>query len=342
VKGAFIEFTGPGRAELVEAEVVTVGPNDLLIEAESSLVSIGTEREFLRQAPHYPFRPGYSLVGRVIDKGGDVRGFTIGDRVMASAVHGSHVLCDHRLAFKVPDAVSAEAASFATVGAMAVCAVRLAGLRLGDPLMIMGQGLIGLLATQIARLQGAAPLIVTDIDPARLQRAEAYGADSIIDAREEEAIRRLVAGLPGGGPAAVLELCAGAQVIDQAIGLCRRRGRIVAASLGHNVDPANLYGLAWLKGLHLLPIYFNARPWRLQQIEVTSPLDWPIRPYDGGAYDGNETDTSAGDYDLFLRLLELGRVEAASLIEVRLAPSEAAGFFNGMLDKAALGVVIDW
>lgn len=342
MKATFVEFTGPGAAQSVEADVPPVGAGDLLIEAEVSLISIGTERSFLKQAPYYPFRPGYSLVGRVLAMGAEVTDFQIGDLVKASVHHGSLVVCDHRLVFKVPDGVAPEDAAFAPVGAMAICAVRLARIAWGDAAMIMGQGLIGLIATQVARLQGAAPLITTDVKDERLELSRRFGADIVLDARDEAAMDQVVQALPGGGLAAIVELCGGAEVIDRAISLSRRRGRIVAASLGFHVKPTAIYGEAFLKGLQLLPVYFNARPWQLRQIEVTSPLDWPIRPYDGGEYDGNEVDTSSGDFNLFMQFLKYGRVDVKPLLERELSPQDAARFFPELVTKDALGILIRW
>jgi 2-desacetyl-2-hydroxyethyl bacteriochlorophyllide A dehydrogenase len=342
MRAQHLAFTAPGTAAIVSAEIRALAPAEILIEVEASLVSVGTERSFLAQAPHYPFHPGYSAVGTVLELGSAVKGLAVGDRVFANAEHASHVVCDHRFAFKIPHEVTSEAAAFASIGAMALCATRLAQLKWGDSLLVMGQGLIGLVAVQMGRLQGGLPVLATDVQPRRLELARQLGADAVFDARDETALDQAVAGLPGGGVASIIELCAGADVIDRCIALSRRRGRIVAGSLGHHVSPTNLYGEAWLKALHLLPFYVNARPWRLDQVEVTSPLDWPIRPYDGGEYDGHDTDTTSGDYALFLRMLQHGRIDVTPLLEQQLTPAESAAFFNGLQGSNALGVLIRW
>lgn len=92
--------------------------------------------------------------------------------------------------------------------------------------------------------------------------------------------------------------------VDLAMDVTRRRGRVVAGStspLGHNVS---VYGRGWLAGVELVGAYFNSRPWRLDTTETTSPLNWPVRPIDGDHYRERETDTGAGDIELFNPLPE--------------------------------------
>ena len=65
MRSSVIAFTAPGRAELLDRAIEPPEPGRILIEAELSLISAGTERTLLKQAPDYPFFPGYSLVGHV-------------------------------------------------------------------------------------------------------------------------------------------------------------------------------------------------------------------------------------------------------------------------------------
>lgn len=342
MRSSVIAFTAPGRAELLDRAIAPPEPGRILIEAELSLISAGTERTLLKQAPDYPFFPGYSLVGHVAAVGEGVTGFAVGDRVAASASHGSLVACDADLAFPIPDGVSSQDAAFFTVGATALYAVRLAQIAMGDPVLVVGQGLIGLIATQIARCAGAVPVIGVDLDRKRLDLALALGADFVFEAGDEQGLAGAAAALAGGGVAATIELSGAPVMIDRAIGLTRRRGRVVAASLnpaGYKVD---LYGEAWMKGLSLVGAYFNSRPWRLDTVEMAPPTNWPLRSYRGGRFEGNDIGTSAGDSALLLDLLAHGRIKVAPLVSEAVDAKEAPALFDRLPRSEFLGALIRW
>jgi NADPH2:quinone reductase len=338
-----VVFTAPSRAELITRPVDELGPTEIMIEADVSLVSAGTERSAYRQAPSYPFPPGYSLVGRVAKTGPQVTRFAVGDRVAASASHGSLVACEEIMAFGVPDTVSNEHATFLTVGATALYAVQLARISLGEPALILGQGLIGLLATQLARSAGAVPVIGTDLDPARLELARSLGADHALHAEDVDSLRAVLADLPGGGVAAAIDLSGADRALDLAVSATRRRGRVVAAALnftgGGTVD---LYGEAFLKGISLTGAYFNARPWRLDSTDLTPPTDWPPRPVATTEFEALDVPTSASDTAMVLRLLEHGRLQVAPLITDEVDFRDAPALYDRLLTSATLGALIRW
>lgn len=338
-----IIFEGPCRPVMVRTVLPAPAEREVLIEASASLVSAGTERTQLLHAPTYPVLPGYSLVGRVTATGAMVRDLKIGDRVVATVAHASHALVQESFASRIPDGVTDDEAVLFNIGAMAIHSVRLAELTFGDPVLVLGQGLIGLLATQISRQAGAFPVIGVDLSPDRLAKATASGADHVFRADTElDALKAMLRTLPGGGPAATIELTAAAGPIDLAIELTRRQGRVVAASLvpqGYMVD---LYGRVFLEGLKLVGTYFNARPFQLRVTESTSPLDWPVRPVAAGAYDGNAIATSAGDVMLFLRLAELGRLQLALLLDDEVPAAGAVAMFERLPNSSSLGRLIRW
>jgi NADPH2:quinone reductase len=337
-----IVFEAPGKAVLVEQALPSPGPGQVRIEVEVSLISAGTERSLLTKSPVYPITPGYSLVGRITEVGPQVPRFAVGDRVVAHVAHASEAVCDHRFVLPIGEAVKAEDAAFFAVGAMAIYTVRLARLRMGDPMLIIGQGLIGLIATQVARMVGAAPLTVVDTDLARLDLARRFGADRGFLAQDEPALRAWLQTLPGGGPAATVELAGFGGAVDLAMDVTRRRGRVVAGSMSPTGHSVNVYGRGWLAGVELVGAYFNSRPWQLATTETTSPLDWPVRPIEGGDYQESETDTGAGDIALFLRLLGLGRFDLQPIIGESVQARDAVALFNRLPQSTSLGHLIHW
>src|SRR4029453_5331014 len=97
LKSRYVVFTAPETVEVREEAVPDPGPGQVLCRAEKSLISIGTETHCLRgvfdpgtnwsEWVQYPFRPGYSMVGRVMKVGSGVSGFAEGDRLATSATH---------------------------------------------------------------------------------------------------------------------------------------------------------------------------------------------------------------------------------------------------------------
>lgn len=336
-----LSFEERGRAALVQLPDTIVAPGQVLIETEVSLVSIGTERTMLVKAPAYPYYPGYSVVGKVIAVGDGVKDLFLDDRVVANAPHAAKVACDARFCAKVEEGIRSEDASFFNIAAMAIHVVRLAGVGMGDPTLILGQGLIGLVAVQIARLAGGMPIVGVDVVEERLALARKLGADAAFHASDHAGIEAMLASTPGGGAAATIELSAVPAMIDRAIDWTRRRGRIVVGSLAPQGHETNLFGRAWLEGISLVGSYYNARPWRLDAIDVTSPLEWPLRLYDSGRYPRDDVSTGLGDTMLFLRMMQAGRLEVAPLVTVELDPAGAAAMFNEEPGKT-IGALIRW
>lgn len=337
-----IRFDAPGHAVLVDQPLAAPGPGQVRVKAEVSLVSAGTERTLLLKAPAYPLTPGYSMVGRITDLGPGVTGLAVGDRVVAHTAHASEAVCDHRFVLPVPEQVASDDAAFFVIGAMALFTVRLAALQIGDPLLMIGQGLIGLVATQVARMAGAAPITVVDVAPERLELARRFGADRGFLASEGEGLRQWLRSLPGGGPAATVELAGIGPAVDTAIEVTRRRGRVVAGSMLPSGHPVDAFGRAWMAGLQLVGAYFNSRPWHLAATDTTSPLDWPVRPYDSGTYAGSDVDTSQGDIALFLRLLACGRFDLQPIVGEAVEAKDAPALFNRLPHSDTLGHLIRW
>ena len=143
----------PDRAKVdVETFALpSVGDDEVLVATECTLISPGTERAFLLGLPNaqgrYPSRPGYSNIGTVIEVGKAVADCEIGDRVASTQGHTSHFVTSPSRLLKVasPD-VPAEETVFFNLGAIALQGVRKARIELGEATLVLGQGLIGLLA----------------------------------------------------------------------------------------------------------------------------------------------------------------------------------------------------
>src|SRR5574341_402957 len=121
-----------------------------------------------------PMALGYSSAGTVVELGKDMPGFKVGQRVACAgggfAVHAEYNVVPRNLLTSLPENVDFESAAFTTLGAIALHGFRLAEPQIGETVAVIGMGLLGLLAAQIAAAAGCDVLGI-DIDPARLALA---------------------------------------------------------------------------------------------------------------------------------------------------------------------------
>ncbi|MFQ5685032.1 MAG: bi-domain-containing oxidoreductase [Candidatus Scalindua sp.] len=130
---------------------------------------------------------GYSSAGTVIDIGEKVKGFKRGDLVACAgagyAVHAETVIVPKNLVVKINDGVDIESAAFTTLGAIAMQGIRLAEVRLGEVVGVIGLGLLGQLTIQMLKAAGCI-VACLDIQNDRTKIAEQFGIDSAASTAE--------------------------------------------------------------------------------------------------------------------------------------------------------------
>ncbi|MBI2423361.1 MAG: bi-domain-containing oxidoreductase [Candidatus Hydrogenedentes bacterium] len=250
--------------------------------------------------------PGYSTSGVVVEVGEGVPGFRTGDRVACSGVgyacHAEYNLTPHQLVTPVPDGVGFEEAAFVTLGAIALQGVRRAEVTLGETVVVLGLGLLGQLAAQIARAAGCH---VIGCDPIEAKRRLALELGATAACATEE-LAACVAEWTGGYGADAVIICAaskGSEVTNQAMDLCRQKGRVsVVGAVGLQLQREALY----MKELdfHLSCSY---GPGRYNHNYEEKGLDFPI---------GYVRWTEGRNMSAFLRMVAEGRVRVKPLITV--------------------------
>ena len=139
------------------------------------------------RSPQFPMPLGNMTVGEVIEVGNDVSEFQIGDRVFGHLpVRETHTTDASRLEM-APHGMPPEAIVYSDPANVALGAVRESRLRVGDRVAVFGLGAIGQMVLQIARLQGARWLAVSDPNPLCRERAKNHGADVVIDPLADDA-----------------------------------------------------------------------------------------------------------------------------------------------------------
>ncbi|MEM7605566.1 MAG: L-threonine 3-dehydrogenase [Myxococcota bacterium] len=209
------------RAEglwMEEVPVPEIGPNDLLIKVHKTAIC-GTDihiynwDEWAQKTIPVPMTVGHEFSGVVAAVGSHVAGFEVGDRVSGEG----HITCGHCRncragkrhlcrntvgvgvnrpgafaeylalpainAFRLPDNVPDEIAAYLDpLGNAAHTALSFD--LVGEDVLITGAGPIGIMAAAICRHVGARHVVVTDVNPYRLQLAKRMGASAVVDVRE--------------------------------------------------------------------------------------------------------------------------------------------------------------
>ncbi len=137
-----------------------------------------------------PMALGYSSAGTIVALGKDMQGFKVGQRVACAgggyATHAEYNVVPRNLLTPLPKNVDFESASFTTLGAIALHSLRLAEPQLGENVVIIGLGLLGLLTIQLASAAGCSVLGI-DLDPKRIKLASSLGLEAVSRQNAESA-----------------------------------------------------------------------------------------------------------------------------------------------------------
>ena len=188
--------------------------------------------EKVRNRLSSPAPLGYSAAGIVeaMDEGNSR--FRIGDRVACGgaecAFHAEYIAVPDMLVARVPKSVPMWQAAYTTLLSIAMQAVRQTEPRLGDRVLVMGQGLIGLLVTGLLRANGARVMAV-DLDESRRAHASAMGAERVVVSSSQDLQNEVSEWTDGHGVDAAV-VCVGTDSnapIEQCADALRDRGRMV-------------------------------------------------------------------------------------------------------------------
>lgn len=190
---------------------------------------------------------GYSVSGEVVAVGAGVEDFHVGDLVAAGgaglALHAEYVVVPKNLVVHVPEGLNLAYASMGTVGSIAMHGVRRADLRLGEYGVVVGCGLMGLLAIQMLKASGV-KVACTDVNPARLALAKELGADKTVNSAEEDPVVAVRNWTGGYGADAVLFTAAtqSDEPLSQSFKMCRKKGKVVLLGVsGMNINRGDMY-----------------------------------------------------------------------------------------------------
>ncbi len=287
-----------------------IGPGELLVRIEASGICGSDVMEWYR-IKKAPLVLGHEIAGEIVEAGEGVERYGIGDRVAAShhvpcntchyCLSDRHTMCDtlrsttfepggfaeyvrlpainvDRGVYPLPDEVSYEEGTFVEPLACVLRAQRIARLKPGQSVLVVGSGMTGLLQMHLARAFGAGRIIATDISKYRLDAAARFGADDVIDAREDVPAR--VRDLNEGRLVDQVFVCTGAiSAINQALESVDRGGTVLLfAPTDPDVTiPVSVTDLFFSGGVTLTSSYAGSPADHMTAVELIRAGDVNVR-----------------------------------------------------------------
>ncbi len=225
----------PGQIEMAYAEIPEPGPEEIRIRMHYVGIcgsDIETYRGIRRpEFVSFPGRLGHEVSGVVDKVGANVHTLKVGQRVSCRYVWGAfaeYIVCTPFNVKVVPDNFPDEEISSLEVLPGILHAAELSNIQANTSVLITGQGVSGLVMTQVISLFSPQRLVVTDLNPAKLELAKKYGATHTYHIPSEDTLTMDIVGkdFPDGFDVVIPCLLEGAGMVD-ALNACAFGGRIV-------------------------------------------------------------------------------------------------------------------
>ena len=229
---------------------------------------------------------GHEVAGTVVEVGSQVKSLKVGDRVALEpgigcgkceqCKEGKYNLCKdviliapppvqgalkdyvvhpEDMCFKLPDNVSTKEGALVEPLSVGLHACRQGGVTLGNSVVILGAGCIGLCTLLSAKAFGASEIIVVDLFEKRLEFAKKMGATHVINGKEEDVIARVNELLRGKGADVVLETAGAPKTIYQTSLLAKPGGTVVLVGIAVQNDLQYNFGQVMSKELTIKSVF---------------------------------------------------------------------------------------
>jgi len=209
-------------------------PTDMLIKIKAIALNradLGSARGDTSHGAASGKPVGGEFSGEVVEVGGDVRDFKVGDRVMCHSPgsHAEYAVSDYGRAVKVPDGMSFEQAATLPIGLNTLhnALVTAGRMKAGEAVMVQGASSgVGIIGLQIAKLMGAKLVVGTSTNEARRARLKEFGADLAVDTRDPKWPEAVLAATGGKGVSLTVDMLSG-PTVSQTMQATALLGRIV-------------------------------------------------------------------------------------------------------------------
>ena len=360
-----LQSLASGDTYLEDVPIPNVALGQVLIQSSRSLISSGTERmlrdfgkasflgklsqqpdkaravldkavsdgplvayEAVKSKLSIPIPLGYCNVGTVVDAPGGE--FSCGERVVSNGPHAEYVRVGKNLCARIPENVDDDTASFTVVGAIALQGIRLAEPRIGETVVVIGLGLIGLMAVQILQANGCT-VIGVDTNSSRCRLAKGFGAD-VVDLSKGEDISAVVNMLTVNIGADAVIICANSksnEPLRQAANVSRKRGRIVLVGVvGLTIERDLMYE----KELSF-QVSCSYGPGRYDKTYEETGIDYPV---------GYVRWTEQRNFQAILKLMSTGHIKTDGLVTHKFDIEKASEAYRLLDDKSCNAIVLKY
>lgn len=255
---------GPNDLRPAEVKTPRIASDEVLVRVRACAIC-GTDLRIIdgtkSRGVHFPSIIGHEIAGEIAELGSDVKGLAVGERVAIAPVvpclscyyckRARENTCLNREAigyeydggfaeyvripakamaagnvYPIPAHLSFEEAALAEPLACCLNGNEISRIGLGDTVLLVGAGPIGLMHLQLARAAGASQVIVSELLPHRREAALRFGAGLVVDPSETDLSEFVRAHTDGLGVDQVMMAIGASRVVNQAISLARKGGTI--------------------------------------------------------------------------------------------------------------------
>ncbi|MGI6403377.1 MAG: alcohol dehydrogenase catalytic domain-containing protein [Oscillospiraceae bacterium] len=253
----------------------TCGPDDIIIKTEACGICAGDLKcshgaamfwgdEMQPSWVKPPFIPGHEFLGTIVELGENVKGFEIGERIIADQIlpcgeckfctSGRYWMCQphnifgfqsennggmaeyvrypkHSVVHKVPKKLSLEAALLIEPYGCSKHCVDRGNVQCDDVVVLSGAGTLGLGMVTYLRMKNPAKLIVLDMIDSRLEKAKEFGADLVMNPGKEDVVAKVMELTDGYGCDVYIEATGHPSSVLQGMNMIRKLGRFVEFSV---------------------------------------------------------------------------------------------------------------
>jgi predicted dehydrogenase/threonine dehydrogenase-like Zn-dependent dehydrogenase len=264
-----------------------------------------------------PLPLGYCNAGEVIAVGEGVSEFNVGDRVASNGHHAEIVCVPKNLVARIPDNVSYEEASFTVIGSIGLQGIRLVNPTMGETIVVIGLGLIGLITAELLLFNGC-NVIGFDFDNKKVELAKAKGIFAF-NAGQTDSVKTVESLTENIGCDAVIITAStkSNDVISQAANMCRKRGRIVLVGvIGLDIQRNDFY-----KKEISFQVSCSYGPGRYEESYEQKGIDYPI---------GFVRWTEKRNFETILSAISKGRLTVSTLITERVPLSDYMKIYGSL------------
>ena len=281
---------GTQQIQVEDVPTPEPGPNQVLVKIKYSAICGSDVHRFQYGMMNSGSIMGHEYIGEVVQSGADVTLLNEGDRVVSGGGEppegisartagdrysartmglktppqggfAEYIVLDEWRPLKIPNNVSNELAVLAEPAAIAVHAVRRSKFSIGDSVVVMGAGQIGLLTMQVLNAGGAGAVYVSEPATARAEAARVLGATVVMNPTNEDVVSKVLEISGGPGVPIAFDAAAARPTLQQGLEMVRRGGQVLVVSM------------AW-EDVDLLTVEWIGREVEMKASYGSQPIDW--------------------------------------------------------------------